>query len=108
MDLSELLGVDMTAGGGGTAVATGENDVPTLHSAPLLPPQQQQQQQQQQHQSSQQMVNILQAQRDRYKERLSQTESSMLSIQQRLTHTETAKVNETVNTCNRTCLPMTT
>jgi hypothetical protein len=40
----------------------------------------------------QQMVNLLLAQRDRYKERLSQTESTMLSLQQRLDTTDSTKV----------------
>jgi hypothetical protein len=39
----------------------------------------------------QQMVDILQAQRDRYKERLAHTESSMVSVQQRLVEIESLK-----------------
>jgi CASP C terminal len=42
--------------------------------------------------SSQQMISILQTQRDRYKERLSQVESSLLALQQRLNTTEAAKL----------------
>jgi homeobox protein cut-like len=81
MDLSELLGVDMT-----TNTSTSKSDLvaittaspPSASAAQLMT-------------NQNQMVNILQAQRDRYKERLSQAESAMLSVQQRLSHAETSK-----------------
>jgi hypothetical protein len=41
--------------------------------------------------SSNQMVNILQTQRDRYKDKLSQTEANMLKLQQKMDAAEAAR-----------------
>ena len=83
MDLSELLGVDMTASTATTTTVVKSDSVAVSTSLSLSNAGQSSNQNQ--------MVNILQAQRDRYKERLSQAESALLSVQQRLSHSETSK-----------------